>query len=224
MSTGALGREGGTAGAIGCCTASQPRNSAHISSSTPVTGTPGRSQPWWRRACQSSHTPTPRSPAGAARADAATAGRDRGGAVHSRSVAGPSPRPPRGTRSQLGGTEYSADSHAWSSHRLGPAPSRVPARLHQESPSSPAHDRVSPSSWPPPGRPARAGRSGGSRWPRLRSSAASGAPAASAPQRCSRRSPTRTGPARSTDTSSPPGLCSSRDTRSDPVTVLGPLI
>ena len=50
-------------GAAGCCRASQARNSAHISSNTPVTGTPGRSQPWWRRACQSSHTPTPRSPA-----------------------------------------------------------------------------------------------------------------------------------------------------------------
>ncbi len=57
-------QRGGTVGATGCCRASQPRNSAHTSSNPPVTGTPGRSQPWWRRACQSSsHTPTPRSPA-----------------------------------------------------------------------------------------------------------------------------------------------------------------
>ncbi len=89
--TGAFGGDGGTAGAAGCCRASQPRNSAHISSHTPVTGTPGWFQPWRRRACQSSHTPTPRSPAassGSSTGRRCHSSRARAGAVHTPVVAG----------------------------------------------------------------------------------------------------------------------------------------
>jgi len=114
--TGAFGGDGGTAGASGCCTASQPRNSAHISSNTPVTGTPGRSQPWWRRACQSSHTPTPRSPAassGSSTGRRCHSGRARAGAVHTPVVAGPGagPRPAPVTA----GRDWTGLRHAQSS-------------------------------------------------------------------------------------------------------------
>jgi len=104
--TGAFGGDGGTAGATGCCRASQPRNSAHISSNTPVTGTPaGPSRGGGGRA----RAATPRRPghqrlvAGAARADAATAAGPVLVLSTPRSLPGraqdPAPRP-----SPLGGT------------------------------------------------------------------------------------------------------------------------
>jgi len=85
----------------------------------------------------------------------------------------------------------SGDLADTASPRDGPAPSWVPAHLHQQSPSSPAHDRRSPSSSCPPDRPTRAGRSWGSRWLRPRP---------------------RQPPSRSTDTVSP-APCPSGDIR-----------